>query len=325
MKSRRHALAAIVGVAVAAAVPGLAAAQQYPDKAIKIVVPYPAGGTTDVLGRAIGAKLQERWGQPVVIENRAGGGGTIGSAVVAKSPPDGYTLVLGTIGSHGVNYALNEKLAYHPLKDFVGVIPIATVPNVLVVRTDTPYKTLADLLAAARAQPGKLTHGSTGIGASPHLSLEVLKMMGKVDITDVRYKGSAPVMVDLLGGQVTMAFDGVATAISHIEAGKLRPLAVSSKDRVAALPNVPSISESLPGFDVAAWYGFWAPAGTPPAIVQRLNREIDAILRLPDIQERMSKAGASLMGGTVDEFAAMHKREFDRWVKFIKDTGIRTD
>jgi len=325
MNSRRHALGAIVVAALAAAVSGTAFAQQYPDKPIKIVVPYPAGGTTDVLGRAIGAKLQERWGQPVVIENRAGGGGTLGSAMVAKSPPDGYTIVLGTIGSHGVNYALNDKLAYHPLKDFVGVIPISTVPNVLVVRTDTPYKTLADLLGAARAQPGKLTHGSTGIGASPHLSLEVLKMMAKVDITDVRYKGSAPAMVDLLGGQVTMAFDGVATSIPHIEAGKLRPLAVSSKDRVAALPNVPSISESLPGYDVAAWYGFWAPAGTPAAIVQKLNREVDTILRLPDIQDRMAKAGASLMGGSVEEFAAMHKREFDRWVKFIKDTGIRTD
>lgn len=325
MKSRRHALSAIVGAAFAIAVSGPVIAQQYPDRAIRIVVPFPPGGTTDVLGRAIGTKLQERLGQPVIIDNRSGGGGTIGAAAVAKSPPDGYTLILGTIGTHGVNYALNEKLAYHPLKDFVPVIAVATVPNVLVVRTETPYKSLADLLAAARAQPGKLTHGSTGIGASPHLSLEVMKMMAKVDITDVRYKGSSPVMVDLLGGQVTMAFDGVATSIPMIEAGRLRPLAVSSKDRLSALPNVPSLAETFPGYDVTAWYAFWAPAGTPSAIVQKLNSEIDTILRLPDIQERMTKAGALIIGGSVEALSALHKREFDRWMKFIKETGIRTD
>jgi len=233
--------------------------------------------------------------------------------------------VLGTIGSHGVNYALNEKLAYHPLRDFEPVISLATVPNVLVVRSETPYRSLAEVIAAAKAAPGKLTHGSTGIGASPHLTLEYLKMIAKVDITDVRYKGSAPAMTDLLGGQVTMCFDGVATSIPHIKAGKLRPLAVSSRTRVKALPDVPAMAETYEGFDVTAWYGLWAPAGTPAEAVRKLNAEIDAILRMPDIQARMADLGAELMGGSVESFAAYHKREFERWVAFVKQTGIKTE
>jgi tripartite-type tricarboxylate transporter receptor subunit TctC len=314
--------------AAAAALIALAAgpaAAAFPDKSIKIVVPYPPGGTTDVLARSIGAKLTERLGQSVVIENKAGAGGTLGSAMVASMPADGYTMVLGTIGSHGVNYALNNKLAYHPLRDFQPIIPIATVPNVLVVRTDAPYKSFADIIAAAKAAPGKVTHGSTGIGASPHLSLEVLKMMANVDITDVRYKGSSPAMIDLLGGQVNFCFDGVATSMPHIKAGKLRPLAVSSKTRLKALPDVPAIAETYPGFDVVAWYGLWAPAGTPMDVVKRLNTEINVILKMPDIQERLESAGAELMGGSVEAFTAYHKQEFDRWVDFIKKTGIRTD
>jgi len=224
-----------------------------------------------------------------------------------------------------VNYALNNKLAYHPLRDFQPIIPIATVPNVLVVRTDAPYKSFADIIAAAKAAPGKVTHGSTGIGASPHLSLEVLKMMANVDITDVRYKGSSPAMIDLLGGQVNFCFDGVATSMPHIKAGKLRPLAVSSKSRLKALPDVPAIAETYPGFEVVAWYGLWAPAGTPMDVVKRLNTEINVILKMPDIQERLESAGAELMGGSVEAFTAYHKQEFDRWVDFIRKTGIRTD
>lgn len=317
----RQILSASLLVALAAA----SASAAFPEKSIKIVVPYPAGGTTDVLARSIGAKLTERLGQPVVIENKAGAGGTLGSTMVASMPADGYTMVLGTIGSHGVNYALNNKLAYHPLRDFQPIIPLATVPNVLVVRTDAPYKTFADIVAAAKAAPGRITHGSTGIGASPHLSLEVLKMMAKVDITDVRYKGSAPAMVDLLGGQVTFCFDGVATSMPHIKAGKLRPLAVSAKSRLKALPGVPAIAETYPGFDVVAWYGLWAPAGTPMDVARRLNAEINAILKLPDIQERLESVGAELMGGSIEAFAAYHQQEFDRWVAFIKETGIKTE
>ena len=314
-------LTAVFAAAVLAG-PALAA---WPEKPIRLVVPYPPSGTTDILARPIAARLAERLGQPVLIENRAGAGGTLGSALVAKSAPDGYHLIIGTVGSHAVNYALNEKLAYHPLRDFTPVIPIAAVPNVLVVRSETPFRSLADVVDAARARPGALTHASTGIGASPQLSLEVLKMMAKVNITDIMYKGGAPAMMDLLGGQVTMGFDAVATSIPHIKAGKLRPLAVSSKARVKALPEVPAVSETYPGFDVVAWYAIWAPAGTPPAIVKRLNEEINAILLTPEMQERLNSAGAEIMGGTVEAFAAYHKAEFDRWFSFIKSTGITNE
>ena len=312
-------------LAAAAALASTAALAAWPEKPLKIVVPYPPGGTTDVLARPIAQKLSERLGQPVVVENKAGAGGTIGSAMVATSAPDGYTLVLGTIGTHGVNYALNEKLSYHPLRDFVGIVPIAAVPNVLVVRADAPYKSVQDVAAAAKAKPNELSHGSTGIGASPQLSLALFKRMAGVQINEIMYKGSAPVMIDLLGGQVTMAFDAVATSIPHISAGKLRPLGVTSKQRVKALPDVPSISEIYPGYDVVAWYAFWAPAGTPPDVVKRLNAEINAILKTPELQAQLAKAGAEQMGGSVEEFAAMHKREFDRWYAFIKEIGLKTE
>jgi tripartite-type tricarboxylate transporter receptor subunit TctC len=314
--------AALAATTLLASTAALAA---WPEKPVKIVVPYPAGGTTDVLARSIGQKLSERLGQPVIIENRAGAGGTIGSAVVANSPPDGYTLVLGTVGTHGVNYAMNEKLAYHPLRDFVGVIPIASVPNVLVVRTDAPHNTLAEVIADAKKRPGILSHASSGIGASPQLSLRVLMREAGIDINEIMYKGSAPVMLDLLGGQVSMAFDAVATSISHIQAGKLRPLAVSSKSRLKALPDVPAISETFPGYDVVAWYGFWAPKRTPMEVVKRLNSEINTILKTPELQAQMAKAGAELMGGSVEDFHAMHQREFDRWYAFIKQIGLTTE
>ena len=303
----------------------VASAAPWPDRPVRLVVPYPPGGTTDILARLVGQKLSERLGQSVVIDNRAGAGGTIGSAAVARSLPDGYTLVLGTVGSHAVNYALNENLPYHPLRDFVGVIPLAAVPNVLVVRADSPYKTFNELLAAAKAKPDELTHGSTGIGASPQLSLKLLEMMAGVKINEIMYKGGAPVVADLLGGHVTMAFDAVATSTPLIRAGKFRPLAVSSKTRVKALPDVPAIAETLPGFDVVAWYAIWAPVGTPMDIVQRLNSEINAILKSPDVQERLEQDGVEVIGGSVEAFAVMHKQEFERWSAFIKKAGIKTE
>jgi tripartite-type tricarboxylate transporter receptor subunit TctC len=314
----------LAAAAVALALASTAAVGAWPEKPLRIVVPYPAGGTTDVLARHIGQKLSERLGQAVVIENRAGAGGTIGSAVVAQAKPDGYTVVLGTVGTHAVNYAMNEKLAYHPLRDFVGVIPIASVPNVLVVRSDAPYMTLEDLIADAKNRPGVLNHGSSGMGASPQLCLQVLLREAGVEINEVMYKGGAPVMTDLLGGHVTMAFDAVATSIPHIKSGELRPLAVSSKNRVKALPDAPAISETFPSYDVVAWYAIWAPKGTPMDIVKRLNAEIDDILRTPDLQSQMTTIGAELMGGAVEEFHAMHQREFDRWYTFIKQISLTT-
>lgn len=296
----------------------------YPDKPIKIIVPYPPGGMTDVFARTIGAKLTEKFGQTVVIDNRAGAGGTIGSNIAAKAPADGYTLVLGTFGTHAVNYALVEKLPYHPLEDFVPVIPIGAVPNVLVVAAASPMKSLTDIVAAARAKPGALSHASTGIGASPSLSLALLKMMSKADIMEVMYKGGAPALTAVIAGEVTMGFDAVGTSIPQIKAGTIRPLVVSSNHRVKALPEVPTIAESgYPGFDVVAWYALWAPAGTPAAIAKKLNEEINLILNMPDVNARFTGLGAEIMGGSVEEFSKFHRTEFDRWTAFIKSTGIK--
>jgi tripartite-type tricarboxylate transporter receptor subunit TctC len=315
---------ALLGIASWALGAGAFAA--YPEKPIRIIVPYPPGGMTDILARALGQKLGDKLGQAVVIDNRAGAGGTIGSNIAAKSAPDGYTLIMGTFGTHAVNYALVEKLPYHPLKDFTQVIPVAIVPNVLVVPVTSPIMSLADIIAQARAKPGELSHASTGIGASPQLSLQLLKIMAKVDILEVMYKGGAPALTDLLAGHVTMAFDAVGTSIPQIKGGKLRPLAVSGSQRVKALPEVPTIAESgYPGFDVAAWYALWAPAGTPADIVRKLNEEFNLILQMPDILERLSSSGAEVMGGTVEAFTAFHQKEFERWTAFIKTTGIKSE
>jgi tripartite-type tricarboxylate transporter receptor subunit TctC len=296
----------------------------YPDKPIRIIVPYPPGGMTDVLARTIGQKLTEKWGQPVVIDNRGGAGGTIGTNVAAKSSPDGYTLVLGTFGTHAVNYALVDKLPYHPLDDFTPIIPIAAVPNVLVVSAKSPIKSLSDIISLARAKPGELSHASTGIGASPSLSLALLKKVANVDILEVMYKGGAPALTALISGEVTMAFDAVGTSIPQIKAGTIRPIVVSSNHRVKALPDVPTIAESgYPGFDVVAWYALWAPAGTPRDIVHKLNEEINLILQMPDVSARFTGMGAEIMGGTVEDFVKFHRAEFERWTGFIKSMGIK--
>jgi len=311
-------LAAVIASGAAA---GAGAA--YPDKPIQLIVPYPPAGMTDVFARPIGQKLSERLGQPVVIVNRPGAGGTIGASAVAKANPDGYTLILGTFGTHAVNDAM-MKLPYNSLKDFTPVIPVATVPSVMSVLATSPITSVQDLVARARAKPGELTHASTGIGASPQLCLELFKQMAKVDITDVMYNGGGPALIALLGGQVTMIFDTIGTSIPHIKAGQIRPLGISSDHRSPALPDVPTIAESgYPGFNLVPWFAIWAPAGTPPEIVQKLNQEINAVLKLPDVQERFSGIGAEIMGGSVEDFAAFHRAEYARWGKFIRETGIK--
>ena len=295
----------------------------YPEQAIKLVVPFPAGGTTDVLARTLAAKLSERVGQPVVVDNRVGAGGTIGAMAVAKSAPDGYTFILGTSGTHAVNYALAKKPPYHPLNDFSAITTVAEVPNVLVVSSKSSYKTLADLIAAAKAKPGELSHASTGIGASPSLSFNVLKASSNIVVIEVMYKGGAPALTAIFAGEVTFGFDGVTTSTPHIKAGTLRPLAVSSTYRIPTLPDVPTVAESgYPDFDVAAWYGIWAAANTPPAIVKKMNAEFNAILNMPDVREKFQSTGAKMMGGSVEDFVAFNKKEFDRWTTFIRASGM---
>jgi tripartite-type tricarboxylate transporter receptor subunit TctC len=301
-----------------------AASAAYPEKPIRLVVTFPAGGITDILGRTIGQKLTERLGQPVIVDNRSGMAGSIGTQAVAKAAPDGYTLVLSNAGSFTLNTVLYKDLGYNPMKDFDPVIYVASIPNLLVVPGASPYKTLAELVTAARAKPGSLTYAGTGIGASPYLGAELLKGMAKVDITEITYKGAAPAIIDVLSGQVDMTFESVATAIPHMKTGKLRALGASGLKRIGAVPDIPTIAEQgYPGFDVVAWFGIWAPAGTPPEIVRKLNAEIDAILKLPDVVERMNGLGVDLMGGSVEAFAAFHRSEFDRWTTFLKNTGIK--
>ena len=300
------------------------AAAAYPDKPIRLIVTFPAGGVTDILGRTIGQKLTERLGQPVIVENRGGMGGSIGTQVVARAAPDGYTLVLSNVGSFTLNTVLYKELGYNPLKDFDPVISVASVTNILVVPASSPYKTLAELISAARAKPGSLNYAGTGIGASPYLCAELLKQMAKVDITEVTYKGADPALIDVLSGQVNMIFEAGATAMPHIKSGKLRALGASSLKRVGALPDVPTIAEQgYPGFDVAAWFGIWAPVGTPPDVLQKLNAEIDAILKLPDVVERLTGMGVEMMGGSREAFAAYHRSEFDKWTTFLRNTGIK--
>ncbi len=295
----------------------------YPEKHIRLIVTFPAGGTTEIIGRIIPQKLAERLGQLIVVDNRGGMGGSLGTQIAAKAAPDGYTLVLSNVASFTINTVLFKGLGYDPMKDFDPVTSVVAVPNFLVVPASSPYKTLAELIAAARAEPGALTYAGTGIGASPTLAAELLKIMAKVDITEVPYKGAAPAIVDVLSGQVSMKFDN-AFAVPYFKAGRLRLLGVSGLKRIGIMPDVPTIAEQgYPGFDVVAWYGIWAPAKSPPEIIRKLNTEINAILKLPDVVERMHGAGMEIMGGTVQEFAAYHRSEFDKWTTFIKNTGIK--
>ena len=302
---------------------GLAAQAAWPDKPITLVVPYPPAGMTDVFARPIAQKLGERLGQTVIVLNKAGAGGTLGAAQVARAAPDGYTLVLGTFVSHAVNDAL-MKLSYHSLNDFTPVIPVAAVPSVLSVNAASPIMSLQELIVQARAKPGELTHASTGIGASPQLLIELLKQTAKVDINDINFNGGGPALLALLSGQVTMIFDTIGTSMPHIKAAKIRPLAISSAKRSPMLPDVPTVAEQgYPGFELVPWFAIWAPAGTPPAVVKRLNEELNAVLKMPDVQERFGSVGAEVMGGSVESFAAFHRAEYERWAKFIKSSGIK--
>src|SRR5512144_2335881 len=272
-------------------------AQDYPTKPIRIVVPFPPGGATDLLARAVAQRLTEKWGQAVLVDNRPGAGGNIGSELVAKSAPDGYTLEMGTVGTHSINASLYAKMPYDHVKDFVPIILVAGVPNVLVVNPALPVNSVQELVAYAKANPGKLNFASSGNGTSIHLSGELFKVMAGVQMTHVPYKGSAPALQDLIGGQVQLMFDNLPPSLPQIKAGKLRALAVTTATRSPALPDLPTIAESgLPGFEASSWFGIVAPAGTPPAIVAKLNAEVAKWLASPEAQEKLLALGANPAG-----------------------------
>ena len=301
-------------------------AQAYPARPIRIVVPFPAGGATDLLARAVAQKLTEAWGQSVVVDNRPGAGGNIGSELVARAAPDGYTLEMGTVGTHAINASLYAKMPYDHVKDFAPVILVAGVPNVLVINPALPVNSVPALIAYAKANPGKLNFASSGSGTSIHLSGELFKVMAGVQMTHVPYKGSAPALQDLLGGQVQVMFDNLPPSLPQIKAGKLRALAVTSATRAPALPDVPTIGESgLPGYEASSWFGVLAPAGTPPAIIAKLNAEIAAWLATPEAKEKMLALGANAAGGSPEDFAKHIAAETAKWQRVVRESGAKVD
>ena len=318
---QRFVLAALVAVSAVHA-----SAQTYPNKPIRLVVPFPPAGTTDILAREVGQRLTEALGQSVVIDNRPGAAGNIGSDIVAKSAPDGYTLLMCTVSSHAINPSLYSKLPYDHIKDFAPVILVARVPNVLEVNPGVPVNTVADLIKLAKEKPGQINFASSGSGTSIHLSGELFKTMTGVDMVHVPYKGSAPALADLMGGQVQVMFDNLPSSLQQIKAGKLRAIAVTSSERAPALPDIPTIAESgVPGFEATSWFGVLAPAGTPPAIVNRLNAEIDKWLQSDSGKAQLLEQGALPAGGTPDEFAAYIRAETEKWAKVVKLSGAKVD
>ena len=306
--------------------PADALAQSYPSRPVRLVVPFPAGGTTDILARAMAEKLSGALGQQFVVDNRPGAGGNIGSDIVAKSQSDGYTLLMGTVGTHAINPSLYPKMPYDHVKDFVPVVLVAGVPNVLVVNPTVPAKTVAELIALAKEKPGTINFASSGNGTSIHLSGELFKLLAGVQIAHVPYKGSAPALTDLIGGQVQIMFDNLPSALPHIKGGKLRALAVTSSKRAPALPDLPTIAESgVAGFEASSWFGILAPAATPRDIVQRINAEANKALHAPDMREKLLAQGAEAVGNSPEFFADYIRTETVKWAKVVKDSGARVD
>ena len=305
---------------------GDAAAQTYPEHPIRLVVPFPPGGTTDIIAREVGQQLTQTLGQSVVIDNRPGAGGNIGSELVARSAPDGYTLLMCTVGTHAINPSLYAKLPYDHIADFAPVILVASVPNVLEVTPTLPVYSVADLIKLAKQKPGQINFASSGSGTSIHLSGELFKAMAGVDMTHVPYRGSAPALADLISGQVQVMFDNLPSSLGQIKAGKLRAIAVTSAQRAPALPDVPTIAESgLPGFEATAWFGVVAPAGTPPAVIARINRDLNQWLQTPDAREKLLAQGAVAEGDTPQQFAAYIRAETEKWARVVKASGAKVD
>ncbi len=316
---------------VACAILAPAQAQTWPSKPVRIVVPFPPGGTTDIVARSIGVELQRMWQHAVVIENRPGAGGNIGADVVAKAAPDGYTLLMGTVGTHAINKALFEqsgaKMPFDPVKDFVPITLAAGVPNVMVINPKLPVNTVAEFIAYAKARPGQLNMASSGNGTSIHLSGELFKTVTGVYMVHFPYRGSAPAVTDLIAGNMNVMFDNLPSALPHIKSGRLKALAVTSRTRSPALPNVPTIEEAagLKGFDASSWFGLSAPAGTPRTIVDKIQADVAKALAQPEVRERFIAQGADPGGNTPDQFAAFIRAETDKWTRVVKFSNAKVD
>ena len=313
-------------VAVCTGITALAGAQTYPAKAVRIIVPFPPGAGVDIVTRAVSGRLGEALGQQLIVDNRAGAGGIVGAEIAAKAPADGYTLFMGTAGILTVIPHMNSKAPYSPERDFIPISLVAGVPSMLVVHPSLPVKSVRDLIALARARPGALNYASTGNGTLPHLAAEFFKAQAKINMVHIAYKGSAPATTDLLSGQVEVFFGNVLSVIEQVRSGRLRALAVTSLQRQAVAPDVPTMVESgFPGFEAGTWFGLLAPAGTPHDIIARLHTDIAKTVRLPDVQKQLAGQGATTIGNTPEQFAAYIRTESAKWAKVLAASGVRGD
>ena len=325
MKSSSQLVIKIFFITLFAMVSGSALAA-YPDRPVRLVVPFPPGGPTDIVARPLAQNLSKNLGQQIIVDNRGGAGGNIGADAVVKSAADGYTLLMGTVGTHAINVSLYKKLSFDPVKDFAPVSLVAQSPVVLVVHPSMPAKTLNEFIALAKSKPGQITFGSAGSGSPGHLTGELFKDMAGVDLVHVPYQGSAPAISDLLGAQIQAMFDPIQATLSHVNAGKLRIVGVSSAKRSSAFPDVPTIAEAgVPGFETTAWWAVFAPAGTPKEIITRLNTEIVKIMRSPDMKERSRQLEIEPIGSTPDQLAEFIKTEMAKWARAVKFSGATVE
>ena len=313
----------MLGASLAAA---CASAQNYPTRPVRVIAPFTAGSAIDTLARVIGQKLADSWGQQMIIDNRVGANGIIGTEAAAKSPADGYTLYFGNVSTLAVNPHLYSKLSYNPVKDFAPVSLTASIPLVLVVHPSLPVKSVKELIALAKARPGQLNYASGGVGSAQHLPMEMLRVAAGIDLVHVPYKGLGPAYSDVLGGQVPMMFSGISNVVPYRNSGRLRVLAIGSLKRSPALPDVPTVAESgVPGYIFEAWSGYLVPAATPKDVIVKIHAEIDRALALTDVQQKLSALGFDLVGGTPEEFAALIKTDLARFGKLVKDASIRAE
>ena len=320
--TRRYAIASLAALAAAS---GATAQEAWPARPIQMVIPFPPGGPTDVTGRVLAEKLGIELKRNVVVENKAGASGNIGAQFVAKAPADGYTIFFSTGGTHGINPFLYAKPGYDPVKDFAPVAWVTTSPNILVVHPSFPARTLTELIAMAKASPGKLSSAAPGQGSTPHMFGELLKRTAGIEIQHIAYRGSGPALADVVAGHVPIMFDGIPSSLPLVQAGKLRAIAVTGTARLPAAPDIPTVAETMPGFDASGWFAVYAPAGTPPAVVARLNQAINRVLEMPDVRKRYAELGAEPVGGPPERLRDQVARELAKWSELIRATGMKAE
>jgi tripartite-type tricarboxylate transporter receptor subunit TctC len=322
--SNEHWIRAACALVIASVAP--AVAQEYPTKPLRFIAPNLPGGPTDILARLIGQKLTESMGQPVIVENRAGAGGNIGTEIAAKAPPDGYTLITGNNATFGANVSLYKRLGFDPIKDFTPVIFVATQPNILVVHPSLPARNVKELIALAKARPGQLNYSGSGVGAAAHLAAELFKSMSGTDIVHISYKSAAPALTDLMAGHTQLMFASALSVMPLVKANRVRALAVTTPKRSRLLPELPTVAEAgVPGFEATTWHGVLVTAGTPAPIVERLNVEINKLLQTADIRDKLTALGAEIVGGSPKDFADHIRREIPRWAKVVKSINVQLD